>query len=377
MSAVNLGKLWFLARSLDHGGAERQLLVLARRLRDEGHDVGVAVFYPGGGLEPGFHQAGIPIYAFHKKGRWDVFGFLRDLVRWVRRERPSVVHAYLTVPNVLSILLKPWVPGLKVVFGVRVSDLERYDALSRWSFRLECRLSRWADLVIANSRAGREYHLKRGFPAHTLKVIPNGIDTLDFRPDPVARRATRADWGVDDDAFLIGLIGRFDPMKDHPAFLQAAARLAEAHPQARFICMGGGDAVYRARLEELARQLGLGGKVLWRGARSDMPAVYPALDLLASSSTGEGFSNVIGEAMAAGVPCVVTDVGDSAWIVGDTGSVVPPGDPMALAAAWAEWLACPPEVRAAAGLRARARIERDFSVDALAANTLAALAALA
>jgi glycosyltransferase involved in cell wall biosynthesis len=373
-------KILFLVRALTIGGAERQLTLLADRLSAAGRDVAVAAFYPGGGLESALEASGVLLHFFQKKGRWDVVAFAMSLYRFVRAQGPAIVHGYLPVPNVLAALLKIFIPGLKVVFGVRASNLDpsRYDRLSRLAFRLESFLSRYADLIIVNSRAGRDYHVRLGFPAAKLAVIPNGIDTARFRPDPAARQATRAAWNIGGNEILIGLIGRLDPMKDHPTFLEAATRLAEAHPEARFVCVGGGDPAYRDELRRLARERCLDGKLIWAESRSDMPAVYPALDVLASSSAyGEGFSNVIGEAMACGVPCVVTDVGDSAWIVGDTGPVVPPGDPAALADAWADLLRRLPEERAELAARTRARIEEHFGVEALVRNTLAALESLA
>jgi glycosyltransferase involved in cell wall biosynthesis len=372
-------KILFLVRALAVGGAERQLTLLANRLSAAGCDVAVAAFYPGGGLESDLEASGIPLHFFLKKGRWDVVSFAMSLYRFVRAQGPAIVHGYLPVPNVLAALLKICIPGLRVVFGVRASNLDpsRYDRLSRLVFRLECLLSHYADLIIVNSRAGRDYHVRLGFPAAKLAVIPNGIDTTRFRPDPVARRTTRAAWGIDENETLIGLIGRLDPIKDHPTFLYAAARLAETHPEVRFVCVGGGPPAYRYKLRHLARERGIESKVIWADPRHDMHAVYPALDVLASSSHGEGFSNVIGEAMACGVPCAVTDVGDSAWIVGDTGLVIPPRDPAVLAEAWAALLHRLPNERAELAARTRSRIEDHFGVEALVRNTLAVLESLA
>jgi glycosyltransferase involved in cell wall biosynthesis len=119
-------------------------------------------------------------------------------------------------------------------------------------------------------------------------------------------------------------------MKDHPRFLKAAGLLAKDRNDTRFVCVGDGPKEYQANLQALATSLGLGERVLWAGPREDMPAIYNALDIAVSSSYGEGLSNVIAEAMACGVPCVVTNVGDSAWLVGDTGEVIPSKDVTAL-----------------------------------------------
>lgn len=404
-----LRKLIFLARSLDHGGAERQLTVLATRLRAMGYEVKVVVFYPGGALEAELLAADVPVYSLDKRGRWELKAFIGRMLRFFESQGSAIVHGYLPVPNLMTLLIKFWVPRTRVVFGVRASNLEpgREDRVSRWVFALEQRWSRYADLIIANSQAGREHHLRRGFPADKLRVIPNGIDTDRFQPNPEARAALRAEWGIPENTVVIGLVGRLDPMKDHRTFLRAAARFSRNHSEVRFVCIGGGEAGLRAQLRSYAHELCIEDKLLWLMPRDDMQFVYPAFDLLTSASAyGEGFSNAIGEAMACGVPCVVTDVGDSAWIVGDTGIVVPARSPELMMNAWETLLARrqaeqaepvepaePAESPSAAegeasaegeaetkvetlAERARARIVENFGVDALVSRTLSALGEL-
>jgi glycosyltransferase involved in cell wall biosynthesis len=199
-----------------------------------------------------------------------------------------------------------------------------------------------------------------------MVVIPNGIDTKRFCPDPEARQRIRAEWGVTESEKLIGLVGRLDPMKDHPTFLRAAALLMQEREDVHFVCVGDGPADYRRELHALGEELGLGQRLIWASARGDMPAVYNALDIATSSSYGEGFPNVVGEAMACGVPCVVTHVGDSARIVGETGVVVPPKDPEALAVGWKSSLA---RDGSEVALKARLRVEENFSVGRMVERT--------
>ena len=327
-------RVMFLVRSFDRGGAERQLVTLLLGLQRRGWPVSVACFYAGGPLQADLDVVGVPVFDLRKHGRWDVLGFLWRLGRQVRKTRPTILHGYLPVPNVLAVLLRFLNPGMKVVWGVRASnmDLSRYDLLSRFSYGFESRCSRWADLVISNSEAGAQTRIAQGFPAATMRVIPNGIDTERFRFDAAGRERLRQEWGVSDTAVLVGLVGRLDPMKDHSTFLKAAALLSSRNPIWHFVCVGDGPVGYREELVALAAELGLEERLSWAGSRDDMAAVYSALDIASSSSYGEGFSNVVAEAMACGRPCVVTDVGDSARIVGNTGIVVPPRDPPALAA---------------------------------------------
>jgi glycosyltransferase involved in cell wall biosynthesis len=332
----------------------------------------VLVFYGGYGLEQELRESGIAVEPLGKSGRWDVAGFVCRLYRALRRERPDVVHGYLGTPNKLIGVLKPFLRGARVVWGVRAAnmDLTRYDRVARWSYRAEARLSPLADLIICNSRAGFEHAVSKGFPAEKMIVIPNGIDTLRFRPDAEARARVRGEWRVGEGEKLIGLVARLDPMKDHPTFLRAAAEYSRERPDVRFVCVGDGPPDYSHELRELAASSGLDGRLIWAGKRADTPAVYNALDVAVSSSYGEGFSNVIGEAMACGTPCVVTDVGDSAWIVGEAGVVVAPQNPRALAQAWR---ALPWGDLAQLGGRARRRVEENFSHALLVERTEAVL----
>jgi glycosyltransferase involved in cell wall biosynthesis len=370
-------KLAFLTRSLEFGGAERQLVLLARGLHERGHEVRVIAFYPGGPLRLELEEVGVPMTDLGKKGRWDVAGFLLRLVRVLRHERPDVLYSYLPVPNVLAVMARAGRPRMKVAWGIRASfmDLKRYDWLSQLSYGLERRLSRFPDLIVANSRSGRNHALARGFPPDRTVVVFNGVDVMYFRPDKEAGRAVRAAWGVGDAEPLIGIVGRLDPMKDHPTFLKAVARLVRERGGPRFVCVGDGSARYKRALESTARSLGLGERVIWAGERSDMPAVYGALDLLCSASYGEGFPNAVAEAMSCGVSCVVTDVGDSAELVGETGLIVPPRDPDALADALGKMLDRTLDA-GAAGEAARARIVERFNRAALIRNSEAAVKAL-
>jgi len=360
-------KILFLIRSLNTGGAERQLAVLSKGLCERGHDVVVAIFYPGGPLEKELSDSRVRIRALNKRGRWDFLGFLVRLIQVLREEQPDILYGFHFVPNLVTLILKPFFPTTKVVLGIASSylDFNQYDGLTRVSFELTRWLSRFADCIISNSKAGREYHLALGYPGEKTMVIRNGIDTERFRPDPQARNRIRSEWGISEHEKLIGLVGRLDPMKDHPIFLQAAALLVNTRKDTRFVCVGGGPQGYRATLQTLAKRLGLEECLLWIGTRDDMPSVYNAIDIIVSSSYGEGLPNVIGEAMACGVPCVVTNVGDSAWVVGDTGEVVPPKDPGALSNAITRLLDHNPHAPA----QIRRRILERLSVGMLIANT--------
>jgi glycosyltransferase involved in cell wall biosynthesis len=193
-------------------------------------------------------------------------------------------------------------------------------------------------------------------------VIPNGFDTRTFRPDVEARLALRQELRLNPDALLIGLAARFDPTKDHDNFLRAAAILAHAFPNVGFVLCGANIDAHNVALVQQIASLGLTQRCYLLGRRPDMPGIHAAMDLATSSSLSEAFPLAIGEAMACGVPCVATDVGDSALIVGPTGRIVPPREPAALAAAWSGLLAAGPTARQRLGRDARRRIEDMFEL---------------
>lgn len=345
MRTTGQPKILFLTRSLDFGGAQRQLVELATGLHRAGWGVKVATFYPGGALASRLHDEGVTTISLDKAGRWDVFRFMLRLVRLLRRERPHIAHGYLDLANILLAVLRWCMPDTRIVWGMRASNMDvgHYGALFRMECRLSVFLSRFADLIICNSHAGYSYHASRGCLAERMAVIPNGIDLKRFRPNQEARAEVRQEWGIAPDERLVGLVGRLDPMKDQSNFLHAAARVASMRPDVKFVCIGDGPRPYRDGLVELSRRLGISERVLWSDARSDVWRVHNALDVAVSSSSfGEGFSNTIAEAMATGVACVVTDVGDSAALVGNLGWACPPNDSESLARAILEALSVLP-----------------------------------
>ncbi len=368
-------KITFLVRALNLGGAQSQMVVLAEALQERGHQINVIAFYDGVHRNA-LSGARIAVHTLNKRGRWDVIGVLWGLIKLVRSQSPDILYGYLATCNLLTSLLYLFMPKAKAVWGIRTANLNLayYDWLSRLLYFLEMKLAWMATLVIANSQAGLRYALAQGVPAQKIIAIPNGIDVKRFYPDAAAREKMRAAWKVAADELLIGIVGRIDPIKEHKVFLLAAAKLSEIYPHAHFVCVGEGvNQNYQKELHALTDSLGLRQRVIWAGAQYDMLGAYNALDLLTNSSSSEGFSNVIGEAMACGVPCVVTDVGDSALLVGSTGIVVPVNDPEALVAGWR---ACLNQHSAELGVQAQQRISQNFSVTALADRTEAALMAI-
>ena len=309
---------------------------------------------------------GIPVRAMGMRpGVPDPRGVVR-LARLLHRERPQIVQTWMDHSNLIGGVAARLAARAPVIWGVHhtnyVPQITKRTTLMTVS---ACaRLSRWLPTrIVCCSEAARATYAQRGFAAERLTVIPNGIDTDAFRPDPAARLDVRRELGLAPDATLIGLIARYAPMKDHATFLRAAAALKSRLPDVHFLLCGGQVDPGNETLASMVAELGLRGHCHLLGPRRDMPRLQASLDLATSSSvSGESFRISIGEAMACGVPCVATDVGDGAPILGETGRVVPPRDPRTLAAACRELLELSPEARARMGQSSRLHIQERYEL---------------
>jgi len=317
------------------------LVELAKGLSKANFIITVCLFYNEGALLKELCGiCNVRIITLDKSGRWDIIRFFFSLIHILKSLNPQILYSFLPEANIAGLIAGRLSGVKRIVWGVRASnmDVSRYDWFARMSLRLSAFLSKFPDAIIANSYAGKEFHRGIGYSTNRMMVIPNGICTDRFKPDHLSGLGVRDEWGIDEKTVLIGLVGRIDPMKDHKTFLHAVKIFDQEGCSVRFVCIGDGKEPYKSEIRSLCMVLGLNDSLICAGERYDMAAVYNAMDIVTSSSFGEGFSNVIGEAMACGVSCVVTDVGDSAIIVGETGVIVPPKDPQALADGWRSML---------------------------------------
>lgn len=328
-------RLLFVIRALTIGGSERQVAQLCAGLAQRGHTVTLITYYGGGIFSDLLKGTTVMSCCLGKKGRWDIQALWR-LRCQIHQVMPDVIYTFLPAANALLAAMRPLLPFHRLVWGVRASnpDLTRYDNLTRCIFAAESGLSSIPSLIIANSEAGRRHAVERGFPPQRLKVVPNGIDISKFRPaDSGHREAARRSFGIAPDVLTIGVIARLDPMKDFATFLQAMSRISSDR-EINAVIAGPVADRERGLLEELASNLGIKKNLRWLGAISDMAKVYAAVDVVClPSAFGEGFPNVLGEAMACGLPCIATDVGDCRSILGKYGTIVPPRDPEILSEA--------------------------------------------
>lgn len=357
-------KLVFVITGLSTGGAEMMLLKVLQWLdaRFSPHVISLTSL---GEIGPRIQALGIPVEALGMKpGLLNPLAFYR-LVRRLRALKPDVVHTWMYHADLLGGMAARLACVGAISWGIRNSNIDRDK--SKFSTRLVVRIcaraSRWIpDRILSCSEVAQQFHVGCGYMADKMVVVPNGFDLSSFQPDLQARAAVRSELGVDQDALLVGMVGRFDTQKNHKGFFVAAGLLHPRMPTVRFVLAGKGIEEGNVELERSINLAGIKQVTHLLGFRRDIPRLMAALDLLVSSSYGEAFPNVIGEAMACGVPCAVTNVGDSAYIVGNTGRVAPSGDMSGLASAIESLLMMPAVEREALAKRVRARVAENFEI---------------
>lgn len=357
-------RIVFIITGLNVGGAEVMLLKLLERLDADivPHVISLSDI---GEIGQRIQALGIPVESLGMRaGSLNPRLFLR-LVGILKTIKPDVVHTWMYHADLLGGLAARLAGVPAVGWGIRNSNLDKDK--TKLSTRIVggiCAVvSRWVpDRILSCSKMAQRAHVGIGYSADKWVVVPNGFDISQFRPDPVARISVRAELGVDNNTPLVGLIGRYDPQKNHAGFFAAARELHSSLPMVHFLLAGRGIDKLNHDLMQMIEAAGMRNVTHLLGSRNDIPRLMAALDVLAISSHGEAFPNVLGEAMASGVPCAVTDVGDSAYIVGDTGTVVLPGDMIGLATALEAILVLPKSERAILGERARARVKENFEI---------------
>lgn len=366
-----------LITGLNTGGAETVLCRLLKALPPPAFEHTVISLLPEGALSAQVIKVATLRHMGMRRGRATPADLWR-LRRLMRASRPDVVQGWMYHANVLASVAAVGT-GVPVVWGIRQSlhDYASNGFTTRMAIRAGQYGSRAPTAILYNSTASAEQHRALGYFSRHAQVIPNGFDAGVLVPDAVDRTRVRTELSIPEDAIAIGLVARVHPMKDHANFLHAAALLVRWHSSTVFILVGDGTEPVRFVENPLVDELGLRVHLRLCGRRTDVAAIDNGLDIASSSSYGEAFPNAIAEAMACGTPCVATDVGDVREIIGDTGVVVPPRDPEALAAGWAKLIEMGREQRHALGLRARARIVEHYSLDAMAQRYAALYRSLA
>jgi glycosyltransferase involved in cell wall biosynthesis len=368
-------RILHIINDLSIGGAEMMLYrLLSHKSRDRFDPVVISLM-DRGSLRQRIEELGIPVYTARMRPGLPTPASIWRLVRLVRRIKPDLIQGWLyhgsLAAQIAGLVLAEKVP---VLWSIHCSiySLAFEKKLTAAVVRLCAFMSRLASSIIFVSRTSRTQHEALGYRVEPGCIVPNGIDTALFAPDPEARLSVRAELGLAATAPLLGVINRYHQMKDYPNFLNAAQLIARQHPQAHFLLAGRDVTDDNRALTDLICKLELKGRTHLLGERTDIARLMAALDIFClSSSHGESFPIIVGEAMSSEVPCAVTDVGDAAWMVNETGRVVPPRNAPALASACVELLDQGPQGRRELGQAARRRVAELFSLSSVVARYVA------
>lgn len=319
-----------------------------------------------GQVGPRIEDLGIPVHALNMSRSWPNPLMILRIANLLRKLRPDIVHTWMYHSDLLGGFAARLAGCNRVIWCIRQSNLSKAEnkRSTLWVIKFCAIISRYLPRkIISCSRRAKDVHIAVGFIKNKFHVIPNGFDLSRFVPDATAYTSVRVELGIAPDALLVGLIARFDSQKNHFGFIQAAAEVHANLPTVHFLLAGTHIDNNNKAISAAIAESGLkANHIHLLGRRDDVPRLMASLDVLASSSNGEAFPNVLGEAMACGIPCVVTDVGDSAEIVGDTGYVVAPGDMRGLAQGLLKLLRQSPEQKRALSAQARARVEENYEI---------------
>ena len=308
-------------------------------------------------------ELGVPVTSLSLKQTpqkiWAGYKALRDF-------NPDVIHGTMYQGGVMGTVFRRFLPKQPHVIWTVHEPLEHYDEeplRKRLQLRLWGKMSGSPECLMYVSHLNMEQHLAYGFNNSKAIVIPNGVDTARFGPAREKGLAIRRSLGIPDDCLVIGKTARYHRQKNHEGFLRSAALLAAKHDHVRFMLVGTNVDNKNETLTNLIAELGLKDKVYMLGNREDIPAIVNAYDIATLTSLGEAFPLTLGEAMVSAVPCVATDVGDNAYIIDDTGYVVPVADDQSMASSWEKIVGLSDEDRQALGQRARQRCLDNFTLE--------------
>ena len=359
----------YITTGLGTGGAEMMLAQLVAGIRRDRFEQSVISLTEGGKHEATIRALGVPVHSLAMSPGKPSIGALVRLAKIVRKLQPDVLVGWMyhgdLAASLAKIMLCRRVP---VIWNVRQSlySLSFEKRGSAAVIRLLAKLSGWADCIAYNSEISARQHEEIGYRKERTVFIANGYNTTSFVPSEEAKLSVRAELGLPSDALLVGRFGRFAAMKDFGSFIEAAALVRDAMPDVHYVLVGTGVDTKNGEIMTQIEERGLSTNMHVLGERADMPRITASLDVACSSSAfGEGFPNVIGEAMSCAVPCVATDVGDSAWVIGNTGRIVPAKSPSDLATGLLSVLKLSAEERKALGEDARNRVLESFSLSSV------------
>jgi glycosyltransferase involved in cell wall biosynthesis len=357
-------KIIHIITGLNTGGAEIMLYKLLCKIDNKKFDNIVVSMTATGNIEEKIKSLGVRVEILGMKKGFRGFFSYSGLLKFktiVKEYKPDIIQSWMYHADLFGLIIGK-LYKIPVIWNIRCSNME-LSFSTKVVVKLCSLLSKLPEAVIVNSNSGKEYHEKIGYSPKKLEIIQNGFDIGKCRPNESAKLLISKELKIRVDSILIGMIARFDPMKDHKNFLEAFSLISKKYDNVYGILAGDGIDNKNQELNNIINKLNIGDKIYMLGRREDVNILLSGIDILSSSSSyGEGFSNAIGEAMACEIPCVVTDVGDSALIVGETGIVVPPRNYELLAEGLLKMIELG-EKRKELGIMARKRVINNWSID--------------
>jgi glycosyltransferase involved in cell wall biosynthesis len=360
------GHILHIITGLATGGAERSLFNLAVAEPARGFSHTVVSLTGMGHYGPLMKEGGVPVHALGISGAASLLAAPFKLGKLVRQIGPDIMQGWMPHGNVAATVAASMARRpVRVAWNIRQSlyDLNAEKRGTQWMIRGLKTLSRRPDAIIYNSYQGREHHEALGFFSSRGIVIPNGFDTDRWKPDAGHRSALRAAIGVAEGVPVGGFVGRFHALKDVPTFMSASAVALAEVPELHIVMVGDGLIRENSALEGLFAKLPP-QRFHTPGRRDDIETILPGFDFFCLSSASEAFPNVLGEAMASGLPSIATDVGDCARLLDGHGRIVHRGDPGIMAKAMVEMARMDIASRAEIGKAARARITTSYGLAA-------------
>lgn len=350
------------------GGAETMLFKLLSGANKDRYQNIVVALRSGGPMQEKFESLGIEVFNLQMSGYLQTLSGLLKLRLYIRRYKPHVIQGWMYHGNIVATLAKVLsFRNTPVAWNIRhaLHDFHRKKFMTAVIIRAGVWLSFIPARIVYNSITSAKQHQKLGYSQSRTQLLPNGFNCEQFRPSSAAREKLRSKLNLAENTRIIGLVARYHPIKDFNNFIEAAAKLSTKYNNIHFVLVGTNVNYENIELMNLINKYELRNRLHLLGEQTDIAEITAGFDVATSSSWSEAFPNTIGEAMSCGVPCVVTNVGDSAVIVADTGKVVSPKDPDELAAGWEEILELNQEERLKLGMAARKRVVDKYSLAAI------------
>lgn len=367
MKTRDVKKVTHIITGLGTGGAERALYNLLASDFSKKYKCSVISLRDLGTYGEALRALDVPVYCLNIKFDFSLFLAIFKFRRIIIHLQPDLLQGWMYHGNLFAVLGQIFLGGLtRLAWNMRHSlySLEGEKFSTRQVIRANRFFSKRPDFIFYNSRISREQHENFGFNFNNSVLNPNGFNTKTLKPSIILRKAMRQELGITEDQVLLGHVARYHPMKDHQGFIHAVIMLLRKHPALKVILVGREVEQHTANLLEGLPDNIL-SKIQFLGERADVYDLMQAMDILClNSAWGEGFSNVLGEAMSFGIPCIATDIADNAEIAGQPGLIVPPSDPVKLSSAISTLVELSFEERNILGKQARKRIEERYSMQA-------------